>query len=190
MQKHFHWCGESYLALHAYAWPCAHMAPPIITLPEISRSPWVRTGTTVTHGDSVFVCRDWIIFSLCMMSVCFLHWNWKKGFINRMWSCTNTTFTWLWSSFYTDVENMAADCKQHYFTHKLLTHGSFSLAYLLFFHRGGSHKGERGQRGNICQLHELKSRKLLVSSSGCKQCCSDNKVHFWTTSNCLISSLM
>lgn len=66
----------------------------------------------------------------------------------------------------------------------------FLLPIYFFFHRGGSHKGERGQRGNICQLHELKSRKLLVSSSGCKQCCSDNKVHFWTTSNCLISSLM
>ncbi len=41
------------------------MAQPICTLPRISRGAWVQTGTTVTHGDSVFVYMVWIFFSVC-----------------------------------------------------------------------------------------------------------------------------
>lgn len=58
MRKRFHRCGESYLALSPDMHDHVCMAPPIITLTEISRGPRVRKGTTVTYGDSVFVYID------------------------------------------------------------------------------------------------------------------------------------
>lgn len=144
-------------------------------------------------------CHSWW-FSVCVRGLNrFFLYAWgqyassseivKKGFSTECKAaCANTTFTWLWCSFYTDVENMAsADCKQHVTLHTSCWHmAHFLLHIYFFFPQGRKPQRRRGGRGaTSVSCTSWNQGNHLLPQVAANNVVLTIKYNFWTTSSCL-----